>query len=101
MPIWAGWRRPGLGVFAAGLAGLAGDFLLFWKLIQLGQAFPRSAATVADRAAFLDLFTFPSLLALAGIAGLLLALATFLPMLLPQKPLPASQGLRYAAKEPS
>lgn len=97
----AGWRRPGLGIFAAGLAGLAGDFLLFWKLIQLGQAFPRAAATVADKAAFLDLFTFPSLLAVAGIGGLLLALAALLPRVLPQKPLSASQGLRYAAKEPS
>ncbi len=90
----ADWRRARRSVLAAGLAGLAGGFLLFWKLIQMGQAFPRNAATVADKAAFLDLLSGPSLLALAGSAGLLLGLSLLLPMLLPAKPLSAPQGVR-------
>jgi hypothetical protein len=90
----AGWRGGGRGAYAAGIAGLAAGFLLFWKLIQLGQAFPRNAATVADRAAFLDLASGPSLLAIAGTAGLLLALCLLLPMVAPEKPSHAPQGVR-------
>jgi len=89
----AGWRRPVLDL-ASGLSGLAGGFLLFWKLIQMGQAFPRMASTVDDKAAFLDLFSGPSLLALAGTAGLLLALAVLLPALLSDKSIQAPGGAR-------
>lgn len=89
-----GWKSAGRGLYVAGIAGLAADFLLFWKLIQLGQAFPRDAATVADKAAFLDLLSGPSLLALAGTAGLLLALGLLVPALLPEKTLPAPHGVR-------
>ncbi|WP_029460623.1 NrfD/PsrC family molybdoenzyme membrane anchor subunit [Solidesulfovibrio alcoholivorans] len=90
----AGWRGGGRGAYAAGIAGLAGGFLLFWKLVQLGQAFPRNAATVADRAAFLDLASGPSLLAIAGTSGLLLALCLLLPVVAPEKPSHAPQGVR-------
>ncbi len=90
----AGWRGGGRGAYVAGIAGLAGGFSLFWKLVQLGQAFPRSAATVADRAAFFDLASGPSLLAIAGTAGLLLALCLLLPMVAPERPSHAPQGVR-------
>lgn len=88
------WRRGRLGAFVAGLCSLSASFLLFWKLIQMGQAFPRDAATVMDKAVFLDLLSGPSLLALAGTVGLLVALGALVPMLLPEKPLAASHGAR-------
>jgi Ni/Fe-hydrogenase subunit HybB-like protein len=80
-----GWRTPRRGAMAAGLAGVGGGFLLYWKLIYMGQAFARNAATVADKAALLDLVSGPSLLAVAGTAGLLAALMTLLPVWLPEK----------------
>jgi predicted membrane protein len=82
----AGWRRPAHLAPAAGAASLLASFLLYWKLITMGQAFARTASTVADKAAFLDLVSWPTLLATAGAAGLLLALAAVLPALLPERP---------------
>jgi hypothetical protein len=79
-----GWRKPRHGALAAGLAGILTGYLLSWKLIHMGQAFACNAATVADKAALLDLVSGPSLLAASGTAGLLIALGILLPVLLPE-----------------
>lgn len=66
-------------------------FMVFWKIIHMGQAFGRNASTFSDAAAFLDIVSPGSLLILAGGAGLWLALALLLSMLFPWN----------AAKEPA
>ena len=58
-------------------------FMVFWKIIHMGQAFGRNASTFSDAAAFLDIVSPGSLLVLAGGAGLWLALALLLSMLFP------------------
>ncbi|EPR44542.1 Polysulfide reductase NrfD [Desulfovibrio sp. X2] len=67
----------------AGIAGLLASLLLFWKLIAMGQSFARNASTFSDGAAFLDILSGRALLAMAGTAGLLLALGVLVPALLP------------------
>ena len=78
-------RHPARLAFAAGPAALLSALLLYWKLINMGQAFARNAATVADKAALLDIISGSALMAVAGAAGLLLALAALLPILLPEQ----------------
>lgn len=88
------WRRQQWGALVSGLAALLGDLMLFWKLIQMGQAFARNAATVDDKAAFFDLLLGSSLLALAGICGLLVGVGLLLPVFLPEKTLTPPHGAR-------
>lgn len=76
---------------AAGLACVSA-FMVFWKVIHMGQAFDRSASTFSDAAAWLDIISPASLLALAGGAGLWLAAAVILSMAFP----PAAAGSRPA-----
>lgn len=58
-------------------------FMVFWKIIHMGQAFGRSASTFSDAAAFLDILSPAALLSVAGGAGLWLALFLILSMLFP------------------
>lgn len=58
-------------------------FMVFWKIIHMGQAFGRSASTFSDAAAFLDILSPAALLSVAGGAGLWLAQVVILSMLFP------------------
>lgn len=58
-------------------------FMVFWKIIHMGQAFGRSASTFSDAAAFLDILSPAALLSVAGGAGLWLAQVVILRMLFP------------------
>lgn len=80
--VFAGWHRSAVQVLA-GSAAVTGAFMLFWKLVYMAQVFARSTATFSDKAAMLDVLSGPSLLVVAGMAGLLLALGCLLPRLLP------------------
>lgn len=94
------WNAPGLVALGAAILALVclrlfhlprlaavpvclSAFMVYWKIIHMGQAFDRAASTFSDADAWADIFSPSSLLALAGGAGLWLALILVLGLLFP------------------
>lgn len=75
--------RPRRWFRLTGAMACVSAFMVFWKIIHMGQAFGRNASTFSDAAAFLDIVSPASLLILAGGAGLWLGLALLLSMFFP------------------
>lgn len=68
---------------ARGVFTLFAAILLLWKIVHMGEIFGRNASLYPARDAFADLLTRDALAAFGGVIGLLVVLATVLPVLLP------------------
>ena len=66
-----------------GSFALLAAMLLLWKIIHMGEIFGRNASLYPAREAFADLLTLDALAAFGGTVGLLVILATVLPVVLP------------------
>ena len=68
---------------ARGSFALLSAILLLWKIVHMGEIFGRNASLYPAREAFADLLSLDALAAFGGTIGLLVVLATVLPVVLP------------------
>ena len=66
-----------------GSFALLSAILLLWKIVHMGEIFGRNASLYPPREAFADLLSLDALAAFGGTIGLLVVLATVLPVVLP------------------